>query len=92
MSYAIIEAGLFEIPAIGADVGGIPEVLLDGETGFLFPVGDVNALADKMQFLVDDKILRQKMGRASRVHKLETFDLQKNVSLLLSEYKKVIST
>ncbi len=92
LSYALIEAGLFEIPAIGVDVGGIPEVLLDGKTGFLFPVGDVNALADKMQVLVDDKFLREKMGKASRVHKLETFDLQKNVSLLLSEYKKVIST
>ena len=38
LSNAIIEAGMFEIPAIGSNVGGIPEVIIDNKTGFL----DVN--------------------------------------------------
>lgn len=89
LSNAIIEAGLFEIPAIGSNVGGIPEVIVDNKTGFLFPMGDYTALSEKIYFLVENKIKRTEMGVESRNHKLENFSMESKVNELLGYYKMV---
>lgn len=91
LSNAIIEAGMFEIPAIGSNVGGIPEVIIDNKTGFLFPVGDYTALSEKIYFLVENKIKRIEMGIESRNHKLENFSMDSKVDELLTYYRIVIN-
>ena len=53
-------------PVIGADSGGIPEQIVDGETGFVTPARSSEALAEKMILLAQDAGLRARMGRASR--------------------------
>lgn len=53
-------------PVIGSEAGGIPDMIVDGETGFLVPLGDVDALEVAIQRLIEDSALRERLGRASR--------------------------
>lgn len=50
---------------IGTNVGGIPDMIVHGETGLLIPSGDADALAKAMKSLIDDGALRQRLGSAS---------------------------
>ncbi|HZU12935.1 MAG TPA: glycosyltransferase family 4 protein [Chloroflexota bacterium] len=49
-------------PVIASNIGGLPDVVIDGETGVLVPPGDVSALRDAMQSLLDDPDLRARLG------------------------------
>jgi glycosyltransferase involved in cell wall biosynthesis len=51
---------------VGTAVGGIPDMIIDGETGFLVPLGDADALADAMMRLVKDPTLRVQFGEAAK--------------------------
>lgn len=62
-----LEAMMFGKPVIGCDAGGGPEVVTDGETGFLIAPGDVKGLGKAMRTLVESKALRKRMGDAARV-------------------------
>lgn len=62
----IMEAMATGLPVIASDISGIPEVVEDGKTGFLVPQKDVEALAEKMEFLVREPQLWPAMGRAGR--------------------------
>lgn len=56
---AALEANACGVPVLGSNIGGIPELVKDGETGYLFPVGDVDAMCEKaLQILSDDEVLR----------------------------------
>jgi FkbM family methyltransferase len=61
-------------PVIGADSGGIPEQVVDGVTGFLVPVGEIEALAGKMVLLARDAELRARLGAAGRQRAEQHFD------------------
>lgn len=61
-----IEAGACRKPVVAMRSGGIPEVIVEGETGFLVEIGDVDALAQRTAHLIDDADLRQRMGTAAR--------------------------
>ncbi|MEM7672236.1 MAG: N-acetyl-alpha-D-glucosaminyl L-malate synthase BshA [Verrucomicrobiota bacterium] len=60
---SILETMCYGHPVVATNAGGIPEVIVDGETGLLVDVGDIEAMAQSIQTLVDDAILRQDMGR-----------------------------
>ena len=62
----IVEAMAASLPVVATDVGGIPEVVADGETGLLVPVGDTPALAGAVERLAQDAGLRERMGEAGR--------------------------
>jgi glycosyltransferase involved in cell wall biosynthesis len=61
-----VEAAAAGLAVIGTDVGGVSEMLRDGETGLLVPVGDVPALRAALERLIDDPALRRRMGEAGR--------------------------
>lgn len=61
-----IEAGACGKPVVATRSGGIPEVVLEGETGLLVEIGDVEGLAQSVRVLIDDRDLRRKMGEAAR--------------------------
>ena len=61
-----LEAMAFGKPVIGAASGGIPDIVIDGETGYLINYGDVDTLADRLVRLLTDPDLRQKMGVAAK--------------------------
>ena len=63
---AMIEASAVGLPVLATRVGGIPEVVLDGETGFLVPRRDVAGAAERLAELAADRELRRRMGEAGR--------------------------
>ena len=63
---SVLEALACGTPVIGAQIGGIPEIVRDGETGLIFPPGDVDALAKKIEYLLDNPDESIRMGRVGR--------------------------
>ncbi|MFY0476093.1 glycosyltransferase family 4 protein [Achromobacter marplatensis] len=61
-----VEAQASGLPVIGTDVGGVSEMLRNGDTGILVPPKDPQALTDALQRLIDDPALRRRMGEAGR--------------------------
>ena len=58
------EAGATELPVVSTDVAAIPEIVQDGETGFIIPPGDAQAITTALRRLVEDPTLRQPAGAA----------------------------
>jgi glycosyltransferase involved in cell wall biosynthesis len=79
---AALEAMACEVPVVASKVGGIPEVVSDGETGFLRPVGDIEGMADAVARLISDDELRIEMGRRAR----ETAISQYSTDLIIPKY------
>ncbi len=71
-----VEAAFHGVPSIGAKVGGVPDVILDGETGLLVPPGDPDALAAAIARLRDDPTLRARMGEAARTRAYAEFTVE----------------
>ncbi|MFL1463415.1 glycosyltransferase family 4 protein [Roseococcus sp. DSY-14] len=63
---ALAEAGWFARPSVAAAVGGVPEVLRDGETGLLVPPDDADALRAALRSLLEDPARRGRLGAAAR--------------------------
>jgi glycosyltransferase involved in cell wall biosynthesis len=70
---AIAEAMLAGLAVVATDVGGIPDVVIDGETGLLVPSEDPGALANAIGELIDDPARRAEMGAAGRRRAVERF-------------------
>jgi glycosyltransferase involved in cell wall biosynthesis len=77
------EAMVLGLPVVACNVGGIPEVVLDGVTGVLVPPGDPIAFATAMQRLIDDPEARRRMGAAGLQHVQQNFDLAPRVEDLV---------
>lgn len=75
MGRALIEAMAVGLPAVATRVGGIPDVVADGETGLLVPARDEAALADALLKLLRDPARRQAYGQAARRSMDERFDV-----------------
>ncbi len=73
----ISEGMLFGKPAIGSNVGGIPEQIKDGKNGFLFGVGDSEQLATKLLQLIENKELRENMGRKGKEIVMDRFTVKR---------------
>ena len=72
MPGVLIEAGLSGRPAVATDVGGVGQIVRDGETGVLVPPGDVGALTDGVVRALAE---RDRLGAAARAHCLTTFEI-----------------
>ena len=73
---SVMEAMAAGTPVISTAVGGVPEVVEDGESGVLVPPGDAQALAVAMQSMLENPRLRTSMGRAAARRAMEHFDLK----------------
>jgi teichuronic acid biosynthesis glycosyltransferase TuaC len=62
----VLEALACEVPVVATDVGGIPELMVDGETGYLVPAKNPEELSIKINKLLEDKIQRENMGKLGR--------------------------
>lgn len=62
----VIESAIFGKPTIASNVGSLPELIIDGKNGFLVPVKDTVALADKMYRLIADDGMRKNMSRNAK--------------------------
>ncbi len=65
-SIVTLQAMACGLPVVAADAGALPELVHDGENGFLFPPDDVASLAQKMNTLAESRPMRARFGRASR--------------------------
>ncbi len=70
---AVLEAMAARLPVVAYRVGGVPESVVDGETGFLVPPGDIGAAVEAICRLMADPVLRSKMGEAGRRRVLQRF-------------------
>jgi len=89
-SMVVLEAMAAGKPVIGSRIGGIPEQVEDGVTGFLFNMGDVSGLAEKMGILRDDPDLRLRMGKAAREKLVREYSLERHLNDLLGIYRDLM--
>ena len=73
-SIASLEAMAAGLPVITCDVGGISDIVRDGETGYLIKPDDYDALHDRLDALLDSPDLRQRLGRRGREVVVENFE------------------
>jgi glycosyltransferase involved in cell wall biosynthesis len=85
----ILEAMLLAKPVIASDVVGSRELVRHGSNGFLYPYGDVEALSRRLQQLLNDPGLRQKMGEAGRQDVLQNYAIEGYVSGVESLLREV---
>ena len=78
-SLASMEAMATEMPVITCDVGGIGDIVQDGETGYLIRPNDYDALHDRIDALIDDPDSRARMGKRGREVVCERFDATEQV-------------
>lgn len=83
---AALEAQSCGVPVVASRVGGIPEVVVEGETGLLFPPGDVTALTACVQRLLLDPALRQRLAHAARARAVAHFSVERIVRAYLAVY------
>jgi glycosyltransferase involved in cell wall biosynthesis len=72
----LLETGAAGVPTVATAVGGIPEVIDDGQSGCLVPAGDFQALAHRIVALVDDDARRRAMGKAARERMARDFSFE----------------
>jgi glycosyltransferase involved in cell wall biosynthesis len=84
--WTIAEAMGASKPLVATRVGGIPELVDEGMSGFLVSRGDSDAMADRISLLLQDPSLRARFGAAGRQRAEEKFDLRKNVQEILRLY------
>lgn len=85
----LLEAWLHGRPVIGADAGGIPELVRADETGLLVPFGDTDSLARAIRRLVTDRELAERLGAAGRVRTLQEYTWEHTYHALLRVYQAV---
>lgn len=85
----IIEAAACGVPAVASRIYGITDAVEDGETGLLFPAGEVAALTHALLKLMTENELRQQMGKAARVRALGLFPSEKITRELMALYDRL---
>jgi N-acetyl-alpha-D-glucosaminyl L-malate synthase BshA len=87
---AALEALSCEVPVVATCTGGLPEVVTDGETGYLLPVGDTEGMAAATLRLLTDDSLRLQMGKAGRRVAVEEFGRDPIVARYRDIYRRVV--
>lgn len=81
----LLEAMACKVPCIGTNIGGIPEVIEDGKTGFICDLGDIQAVADKAVMLLTDEQLYKKMSHQAYLRTREIFTSEK----IVDQYEQI---
>lgn len=86
---ALVEAMLMEVPVVGSDLGGIPEIIHESVSGLLFTPGDSNSLASSIMRLWNDKDMLERMKANSRNEALQKFAADRMVSQYQTLYNEL---
>ncbi len=86
---SILEAMRAGLPVVASNVGGVREAVVDGETGFLVPSGDVVTLRDRLQRLLSDPELRARLGAAGRRRYERYFTLERMMQKTWKVYQSL---
>jgi len=87
---AALEALSCEVPVIATQVGGLPEVVVEGECGHLLPVGDVEGMAEAAIALLRDEDRRRAYGLAGRRRAVETFSEERILGRYRALYSRLV--
>ena len=85
---AALEAMAIEVPVISSNIGGIPEVNVQGETGYLCDVGDIDKMAERALYILSDEKIHSQFKRKA-LHRAKEFDINKIVPQYFDLYEKV---
>lgn len=88
---AILDAYACEVAVVATKAGGIPELIIDGETGLLAPIQEARKLANKVGLLLEDVSLRTKLVKQAK-KRLRLFTTKRVAALTMEEYKKVLGS
>lgn len=86
---AALEAMACSVPVVSSDIGGLPEVNIDGETGFLCPLGDIDCLAAATRRLITDADLHRRLAAGALRRAAEAFRLERIVPRYEAYYEAV---
>lgn len=88
---AALEAQACEVPVVATRVGGIPEVVDDGETAYLSNVGDVDKMAADTLKLLNDDDLHRAFGQKGRELAVQRYSTEKIIPQYIAYYEKIVS-
>ncbi len=88
---AALEAMACGVPVVGSIVGGLPELVSDGQTGYLEPVGDIGAMARRSIEILSDTEMHRKMSLNARRIAVEKFNTEKIIKEYYSLYQEVLA-
>lgn len=89
-SVAILEAMAYACGVVGANTGGIPDMVVDGITGLLIQPRNAQSLKDGLAKLLADDVLCRKLGAEAREKVMREFSIEDNMKKLLAVYQKVL--
>jgi glycosyltransferase involved in cell wall biosynthesis len=89
LGVALLEAASASVPVVAYAAGGVPDVVVDGQTGVLVPAGDGAALRRALRDLLARPSERARLGAAARAHAERHFDIARLVAAYLSLYERV---
>lgn len=84
-----LEAMSCEVPVVATNVGGLPEVVVHSETGFLCSLGDIDEMAEAVKLILLDQSRRKAMGKAARERAIRNFDIN-DVTARYEEYYQTL--
>lgn len=87
----LMQALAMGLPVVSTTVGSIPDVVIDGETGFVVPPRDARSLADRIVVLLNDQALRSRMGKQGRALVERSYSLDRMLDELERVYKSVLA-
>ena len=85
----LVEAGAAGIPAVATATTGSKEIILDGETGFVVPIKNKKQMTEKLEILLGDEDLAQKMGERAGMHIRESFDGDVNTKKIIKLWQQL---
>jgi glycosyltransferase involved in cell wall biosynthesis len=88
---AVIEASACAVPVIVSSIGGLPEVVREGETGLLVPPRDASAIAAALEKLMQDESLRVGLGKEGRKFVLNNYEWSENAARMERVYDTLIN-
>jgi len=83
-----LEAAMSGVPAVATNTVGAQEIIKDGESGYIVPIGDWQSLAEKIIYLLNNPAIAQAMGQRAKEIISTNFDPSKNITLIISMWRQ----
>lgn len=89
LPFSVIESFLFSKPVVGSEIGGIPELVINGKTGLLFEAGNAAHMCEKMNYLWKNEDIAKQLGKSARKHAFDMVNFNAHWDKLQSIISKL---